>query len=127
MEYLKPVILQVLSPQCYDEFFLNFNFFHVECLKAALSKGLGLGIIAGSVLVKVPQILKLFNAKSGEGINLTAIFMELFAISANMAYSFRNEFPFSEVKEEIKKKKYVILSSAINELAPLQWLRSAPP
>ncbi|KAI9554430.1 hypothetical protein GHT06_019702 [Daphnia sinensis] len=95
MEYLKPVILQVLSPQCYDEFFLNFNFFHVECLKAALSKGLGLGIIAGSVLVKVPQILKLFNAKSGEGINLTAIFMELFAISANMAYSFRNEFPFS--------------------------------
>lgn len=44
--------------------------------------------------VKVPQILKLFNAKSGEGINLTAIFMELFAISANMAYSYRNEFPF---------------------------------
>ncbi|XP_046452150.1 mannose-P-dolichol utilization defect 1 protein-like [Daphnia pulex] len=95
MEYLKPVILQVLTPQCYDEFFVNFNFFHVECLKAALSKGLGLGIIAGSVLVKVPQILKLFNAKSGEGINLTAIFMELFAISANMAYSYRNEFPFS--------------------------------
>ena len=28
MEYLKPVILQVLTPQCYDEFFVNFNFLH---------------------------------------------------------------------------------------------------
>jgi len=26
MEVLKPLILQVLTPECYDEFFLNFNF-----------------------------------------------------------------------------------------------------
>ena len=28
MDLIKPAILQVLSPECYDEFFLNFNFFH---------------------------------------------------------------------------------------------------
>ena len=28
MEFLKPLILQVLTPECYDEFFLNMNFLH---------------------------------------------------------------------------------------------------
>jgi len=95
MEFLKPLILQVLTPECYDEFFLNMNFLHVDCLKAALSKGLGIGIIAGSCLVKVPQIVKLYQAQSGEGINVLGLMMELFGMVANIAYSYRNEFPFS--------------------------------
>ena len=93
----------------------------VDCLKAALSKGLGLGIIAGSMLgnsginflylkknvmhaffiniaVKVPQILKLYNAKSGEGLTMVSLVMELFAIAANLAYSYRNGFPFRLVE-----------------------------
>ena len=44
--------------------------------------------------VKVPQILKLYNAKSGEGMTMTSLVMELFAISANLAYSYHNGFPF---------------------------------
>jgi hypothetical protein len=28
MDYLKPLILQVLTPDCYVEFFEEFNFFH---------------------------------------------------------------------------------------------------
>jgi len=95
MELLKPLILQVLTPQCYDEFFVDFNFFHVECLKAAVSKALGIVIIAGSVLVKVPQILKLLRSKSGQGISVVGLLMELFGLASNVAYSFRNEFPFS--------------------------------
>ena len=27
MEYLKPLILQVLTESCYEEFFVKFNFF----------------------------------------------------------------------------------------------------
>jgi len=109
MDLIKPAILQVLSPECYDEFFLNFNFFHVDCLKAALSKGLGLGIIAGSMLVKVPQILKLYNAKSGEGLTMVSLVMELFAIAANLAYSYRNGFPFSAWGEGV----FVVIQTAI--------------
>jgi len=94
MEFLKPLILQVLTPECYDEFFLHMNFFHVDCLKAAVSKGLGIGIIGGSCLVKVPQIVKLYRAQSGEGISIIGLMMELFAMTASIAYSYRNEFPF---------------------------------
>jgi len=67
----------------------------VECLKAAVSKALGIVIIAGSVLVKVPQILKLLRSKSGQGISVVGLLMELFGLASNVAYSFRNEFPFS--------------------------------
>ncbi|GLV38998.1 uncharacterized protein CBL_05997 [Carabus blaptoides fortunei] len=56
----------VLCQQCFDEYFVKFNFFDVPCFKSSLSKALGVGIIAGSLLVKVPQILKILNNKSGE-------------------------------------------------------------
>ena len=67
----------------------------VDCFKALLSKGLGLGIIAGSMLVKVPQITKILMSKSAEGINLFGVCMDLFAISIHMSYSFVSGFPFS--------------------------------
>ena len=53
MEVLKPLILQILTPECYDEFFLNFKFLDAPCLKVALSKGLGILIIAGSMMGKL--------------------------------------------------------------------------
>lgn len=109
MDFLKPLILQVLTPECYDEFFLNMNFFHVVCLKAALSKGLGIGIIAGSCLVKVPQLLKLYRAKSGEGITVIGLMMELFAMTASTVYSYRNEFPFSAWGEGL----FLVLQTAL--------------
>lgn len=70
-------------------------FIAVPCFKALLSKGLGLGIIAGSLLVKVPQVLKIIQNKSGEGINLIGVFLDLLAITFHMSYSFMKGFPFS--------------------------------
>ncbi|KAL2079735.1 hypothetical protein ACEWY4_025479 [Coilia grayii] len=96
MEPLKDVLLTYFMPEkCYDEFFLNFNFLHVECLKIVLSKCLGIGIILGSVLVKLPQILKLMGAKSAEGLSFNSILLELLAITGTMAYSIAKGFPFS--------------------------------
>ncbi|XP_059479887.1 mannose-P-dolichol utilization defect 1 protein homolog [Neocloeon triangulifer] len=94
-EQFRQLCLLLLTPECYDEFFIKFNFLDVPCLKAALSKGLGLGIILGSMLVKVPQITKIFGGKSAEGISAISVFLELFAITANVAYSYTNKFPFS--------------------------------
>lgn len=65
------------------------------CFKALLSKGLGMAIIAGSLLVKVPQILKIYNNKSGAGINLLSVLLDLSAITFHMAYSFVNGYTFS--------------------------------
>ncbi len=60
-----------------------------------MSKGLGLGIIAGSVLVKVPQILKILSNQSAEGLSLISVFLDLFAVTAVISYSFVSGFPFS--------------------------------
>ncbi|KYQ48736.1 Mannose-P-dolichol utilization defect 1 protein like protein [Trachymyrmex zeteki] len=67
----------------------------VGCFKTTLSKALGLGIIGGSFLVKVPQIVKILKNKSGEGINIFSVLLDLFAITAMSSYSFCNRFPFS--------------------------------
>lgn len=56
---------------------------------------LGYGIVAGSIFVKVPQILKLLNNRSGAGINIFSVFLELTAITLNLSYNFVKGFPFS--------------------------------
>ncbi|KAG7271423.1 hypothetical protein CRUP_013673 [Coryphaenoides rupestris] len=96
MDPLKGLLLTYFMPEsCYDTFFLDFNFLDVPCLKVVLSKGLGLGIILGSVMVKLPQILKLMGAKSAEGLSFNSVLLELLAITGTMAYSIANDFPFS--------------------------------
>ncbi|KAI1898853.1 hypothetical protein AGOR_G00076620 [Albula goreensis] len=96
MDPLKDFLLTYFMPEkCYDEFFLNFNFLDVPCLKIILSKGLGIGIILGSVMVKLPQVFKLMGAKSAEGLSFKSILLELFAISGTMAYCIAHNFPFS--------------------------------
>ncbi|XP_074479900.1 mannose-P-dolichol utilization defect 1b [Sebastes fasciatus] len=96
MDPLKGLLLTYFMPEkCYDEFFLDFNLLHVPCLKIVLSKGLGIGIILGSVMVKLPQIFKLMGAKSAEGLSFNTVLLELLAITGTMAYCIVNEFPFS--------------------------------
>uniref|UniRef100_A0A671T779 Mannose-P-dolichol utilization defect 1 protein homolog n=1 Tax=Sinocyclocheilus anshuiensis TaxID=1608454 RepID=A0A671T779_9TELE len=132
MDPFKDILVNYLMPEkCYDEFFLQFNLLHVDCLKIVISKGLGIGIILGSVLgmktptfiftthknpnnflltlmlcaclftVKLPQILKLIGAKSAEGLSFNSVLLELFAITGTMAYSIANSFPFSSWGEAL--------------------------
>lgn len=70
-------------------------FFLVPCFKATLSKCLGLGIILGSLLVKLPQIIKIHRAKSGTGISMLSVLLDLTAITIYMSYNFVKAFPFS--------------------------------
>lgn len=94
-DYAKQFMLLLMNEKCYDNYFVDFDFLDADCFKALLSKGLGLGIIAGSVLVKVPQITKILANKSAQGINLFSVCLDLFAITIHMAYSFVSGFPFS--------------------------------
>lgn len=76
-----------------------------------MSKGLGIGIIAGSILVKVPQILKILSSKSAEGINIYGVYLELFAITANFAYSYVMGFTFRFVFfSSMQKMRYIVRS-----------------
>lgn len=92
---LNRLILQIISQRCFDKYLIHADIFDLECGKALLSKGLGLGIVAGSMLVKVPQIVKILSNKSGDGINVLGVFFDLFAITCHMSYSFVSGFPFS--------------------------------
>uniref|UniRef100_A0A8C0G652 Uncharacterized protein n=1 Tax=Chelonoidis abingdonii TaxID=106734 RepID=A0A8C0G652_CHEAB len=44
------LVPHLLPERCYDELFLRFNLLHVPCLKILISKGLGLAIVAGSLM-----------------------------------------------------------------------------
>ncbi|KAG5675151.1 hypothetical protein PVAND_005077 [Polypedilum vanderplanki] len=94
-DLIKKGLLLVMSEKCFHNYFMDFNFFDVSCGKALISKGLGIGIIAGSVLVKVPQIVKILNAKSTDGISIMSVLLDLMAITFHISYSFVKGFPFS--------------------------------
>jgi len=80
--------------ECHVEFFEKFNFMHGECLKLTLSKFLSFGIIAGSLVYKLPQILKISSAKSAGGISLAAVLLEILSCTFSLAYSFNSGFAF---------------------------------
>ena len=50
---------------------------------------------AVDLAVKVPQIIKIWRGKSGQGISLTAVSLEIFAVTASLAYGFASGFPLS--------------------------------
>ncbi|XP_050433502.1 mannose-P-dolichol utilization defect 1 protein homolog [Adelges cooleyi] len=95
VQFFQKVSLLVLTPQCYQVFFTDLDFFNGACLKSTLSKGLGLGIVGGSLLVKLPQVIKLWKNKSAKGISIMNVSMDLYAVTANVVYSYANKFPFS--------------------------------
>ncbi|XP_027045324.1 mannose-P-dolichol utilization defect 1 protein-like [Pocillopora damicornis] len=93
--FFTPLVLLIVPKYCHDEFFINFNFFHAACLKIAISKCLGYGIVVGSAMIKIPQIIKVIQASSVEGLSLTAFILELVALTTSGTYSYAKSFPFS--------------------------------
>lgn len=91
----KQLALLVFTPHCYDTYFLDFNFLDKPCFAASLSKGLGIGIILGSIFVKFPQILKIYNARTAKGISLATVTLDLIVITIYAAYNFLKQFPVS--------------------------------
>ncbi|KAI1903335.1 hypothetical protein AGOR_G00026140 [Albula goreensis] len=94
MDPWKEFLLKYYMPEkCYDEFFHNFNFLHVPCQTIVLSKILGIWIMLGTVVVKLPQIYKVFKAKSAMGLSFTSTLLELFAITGSMVFCISHNFP----------------------------------
>ena len=103
IEVLRDVIfyLGLMTPNCFESLVVNLNVSDAVCLKSAVSKTLGLGIVVGSSLVKLPQVLKIAGSGSAEGISFTSVLLELVAITFGGAYSFLNKFPFSSYGESV--------------------------
>lgn len=91
--------VSIIGEKCYKALLLDVDTENTECIKYAVSKGLGIGIIAASSIVKVPQILKLVNSKSAEGVSFLSYLLETSAYLITLAYNVRNGFPFSTFGE----------------------------
>ncbi|WWD21693.1 hypothetical protein CI109_106179 [Kwoniella shandongensis] len=89
----------LIGEQCYGVLVYDFDITHTECLKYALSKGLGFGIVLGGGIVKIPQILKIVSSSSARGLSLSAYILETASYAINLAYASRNKFPFSTYGE----------------------------
>ncbi|GAB0134038.1 hypothetical protein EsDP_00002424 [Epichloe bromicola] len=91
--------VSIIGEKCYKALLLDVDTEDTECIKYAVSKGLGIGIIAASSIVKVPQILKLVNSRSAEGVSFLSYLLETSAYLITLAYNVRNGFPFSTFGE----------------------------
>lgn len=91
--------VSLLGEVCYEKLILDIDSTSSECLKLAASKGLGIGIIAASAVVKIPQILKLISSKSSDGISFLSYLLETSSYLISLAYNYRSGFSFSTYGE----------------------------
>ncbi|KAF1939121.1 mannose-P-dolichol utilization defect 1 protein [Clathrospora elynae] len=91
----------LLGPICYKTLIYNVDLSATTCVKLAISKGLGIGIIGASSIVKVPQLLKLINSQSAEGLSFLSYVLESSAYLISLSYNVRHGFPFSTYGETV--------------------------
>jgi len=91
--------VSILGDACYKTLLVDIDATATDCVKLAISKGLGIGIIAASSIVKVPQIIKLIQSKSSSGISFLSYLLETSSYLISLAYNVRQGFPFSTFGE----------------------------
>lgn len=92
--------LQLVIPgRCLPNFLALDFFSDSTCLKAVIAKLLGYAIIAGSCVVKLPQILKFLKAGSTEGVDRNGCYFELLGCMLQTIYHVRKGTPFSAYGE----------------------------
>lgn len=79
----------LIGEKCAQQILQDFQFPSRDCAQVIVRKGLSLGIIAGSALVKVPQIVKILLSQSVQGLSFLAFLLEMMASSITFAYNFR--------------------------------------
>lgn len=98
--FIKDPAISILGSQkCYKSLVEDLNYNDIACLKLGVSKALGVGIVAGGSIVKVPQILKLVSSGSSAGISVLSYVLETTAFLITLGYNVRQGFPFSTYGE----------------------------
>lgn len=96
---IRDIGLSLIGRDCYKSLILDVDLSNTQCLSLALSKTLGIATVAGSSVVKLPQILKLLQSQSAAGISFLSYALETSAMVITLAYSARSGFPFSTYGE----------------------------
>lgn len=98
-EPIRDIGISLLGSSCYRALILDIDVSNTECIKLGISKGLGIAIIGASAVVKIPQLLKLLNSRSSEGVSFLSYLLETAAYVITLAYNVRQGFPFSTFGE----------------------------
>lgn len=98
---LKTPAVRLLGQKCYASLVENLRVFSdAECRNLAISKALGLGIVVGGSVVKLPQVLKILQNGAG-GISLASALLETAGYVVSLAYNVRAGNPFSTYGETL--------------------------
>ena len=73
--------------KCYVSIVEHLNFADAPCLKLAVSKGLGIGLVVGGSIMKLPQLLLITSSRSAAGLSLPAYIFEALSIGITAVYS----------------------------------------
>ncbi|KAJ1894174.1 hypothetical protein LPJ66_005345 [Kickxella alabastrina] len=98
---LRSPLAALISEDCTVTLVDQLNILEPHCLRHALSKGLGLGIVLGGCVVKLPQLFKILKSKSVAGISLSSYILEILANVITIAYNFRKGYAFTTYGEAL--------------------------
>ncbi|KAJ2004494.1 hypothetical protein GGI04_002215 [Coemansia thaxteri] len=109
-EILRNPIVALIGEECTGTLIDRLNILEPVCLRFALSKGLGLGIVLGGCIVKLPQLFKIVKSRSVAGISLSSYVLEILANAITLAYNYRMGYEFTTYGEAlfIGAQNYVI-------------------
>lgn len=99
----------------------NVDLGSTYCLKYSLSKVLGLGIVLGGSIVKVPQILKIVKSGSVRGLSLSSYLLDTASLFITVAYNIRNKFPWSTYGENV----FLLIQNVLFLKRVLSWTSKA--
>jgi mannose-P-dolichol utilization defect protein 1 len=94
-------VSRFLHQKCYHTLIHDINLSDKECIQYSFSKALGLAIVLGGSIVKVPQILKIVKARSARGLSLASFLLDSAGTGINVAYNIRKHFPWSTYGESV--------------------------
>jgi len=95
IQYAQNFLISLIGDKCYVELVENLNVTNFDCLKYSFSKVLGLGMVCGGAILKLPQIIKILLSRSTKGISVTSYFLEILALFISISYNVRFGYPFT--------------------------------
>ncbi|SCV70310.1 BQ2448_1704 [Microbotryum intermedium] len=99
--FIRDPIISFISQECFTTLIYNTDLGDHRCIRYSISKALGLAIVLGGIIVKLPQIIKIINARSARGLSLSSYLLDTASTAIVVAYNVRNSFPWSTYGENV--------------------------
>ncbi|KAI8889368.1 mannose-P-dolichol utilization defect 1 protein [Backusella circina FSU 941] len=97
--FIRDPAVAVIGEKCYGSLIEDLNLGDVDCIKYSMSKAIGIAMILGGSIVKIPQILTIVRNQSAEGLSLVSYVLETLSYSITTSYNLRQHNPFSTFGE----------------------------